>query len=605
MGVGIWSMHFIGMQALHLPVQITYDGITVLASMAVAMIASGAAFFLASRPIMNLWQWIFGGVFMGLGMTAMHYIGMAAMRMPAIMQYDQLLVLLSVAIALCGALTALRLAFSIQEDSIFAWRLDKPWGALVMASAIAGMHYTGMAAVTFLPSSAPSSTQNFFIGRSWLGPFALAVATFLVLFLALLTSFLDRRFADALRKSEGRLASLYQTGQAVVSNLELESLLQTITDTARSLLNARMGGLLVFGDSKETHQYLAVSGGDYQLDPLIEKTKSDNFPTGRSACFRIDNTLPGHGRLVGSPKGLAPLKGFLGVFLQVKDHTLGAIFVGNSAQEKEFTKEDEALLAAFANDAAIALENARLYRRQKQDVLRLQELRHELDKAQESRLLTEERNRIADELHDQVAQVLFTIGLKASWCLDRLTLTPDAQKALYKIKDLASDSSDHIRNAIYGLSSPSTEKKVSLKSSLRDLISEFNQTTGIDSDLLVTGELPPFPAKIEETLCKVTKEALTNVAKHSQGKVAVVSLRSSPKEITLTVQDDGIGLPCLIKETYQGSINHFGLKGMKRRTEELGGTLRLENGEEGGLILSITIPVDEAKNEKDSLTHRR
>ena len=300
MGVGIWSMHFIGMQALSLPVQVAYDTPTVFASMVVAMVASGAAFFVASRHVMEIRQWIFGGIFMGLGMTAMHYIGMEAMRMPATMQYDMVLLTISVTIALGGALTALKLAFTVREDTIVAWRWDKAWGALVMGSAIAGMHYTAMAAVTFIPSIGAASTIPEVIGTSWLGPVALAVATFLVLILALLTSLIDRRFAEALRKSEGRLASLYQTGHAVVSNLELEPLLQTITDTARSLLNAPMGGLLVFGERErmEANEYFTVSGGDYKLDPLFEKTKLFSDRTQKGSCFRVENCLTQLNRLV-------------------------------------------------------------------------------------------------------------------------------------------------------------------------------------------------------------------------------------------------------------------------------------------------------------------
>ena len=604
MGAGIWSMHFIGMQALSLPVQVTYDPPTVFASMIVAMVASGAAFFMASRQMMEIRQWVFGGIFMGFGMAAMHYIGMEAMQMPAVMQYNMALLSLSGAIALVGAFTALRLAFTVRDETIVTWRWDKVWGALVMGSAIAGMHYTAMAAVTFIPSSGSELPIGRAIGTSWLGPLALAVATFLVLVLALLTSFIDRRFAEALGKSERRLASLYETGHAVVSNLELEPLLQTITDTAKSLLNARMGGLVVFGERMDTHEYFTVSGGDYKLDPLFEKTRLLHHTAESPLCFRIENSLVHLTNPVSSPQGYPPLKGFLGVPLQVKGRTLGTILVGNGAQEKDFTKDDEDLLSAFANDAAIALENARLYERQKQDVIRLQELSHQLDKAQESRLLTEERTRIAHELHDQVAQVLFAVGIKANWCLERLTPQSDIAQAIRTIKRLASESSLHIRNAIYGLSSPNHEENQSLKTFLREMVWEFKESTGIDSDLMVLSELQPFSHRVEETLCKVTKEALANVAKHSQARVAVVSLRSSPQEVTLTVQDDGIGLPCPIKETYWGSINHFGLKGMRRRAEELGGHFHLANGEEGGLILTMTLPMNNVKNEQDSLTDR-
>ncbi len=604
MGVGIWSMHFIGMQAVSLPISVAYHAPTVLVSMLVAMVASGAAIFVASQPVMGLRQWVFGGMFMGLGTAAMHYIGMEAMRMPATMHYAPFLVALSVAIAIGGALIALRLVFRVREKLGLDWSWDKIGGAFIMGSAIAGMHYTAMGAVDFVPFAGAATKLKEGVGTSWLGPVALAVATFLVLILALLTSMIDRRFAEALQQSEGRLRSLYETGQAVVTNLELKPLLQTVTDTARTLLNARMCGLLVFGEKSEGYEYCTVSGGDYNLDALLEKTGFFRDPSQEGTCLRVDNISSSQDSLVKNRQEPPSLKAFLCVPLRVKGRTLGTLFIGKGPQDHDFTKDDEDLLLAFANDAAIGLENARLYERQKQDVVRLQELSHELDKAQESRLLTEDRNRIAHELHDQVAQVLFTIGLKANWCLEQLTSDTDIEQAVCIIKRLASESSLHIRNAIYGLSSPGIGEEQSLKNSLQNLIWELKESTGIDSDLMVAGELSHSPPKVEEALCKVTKEALANVAKHSRARVAVVSLRSSPQDITLTVQDDGIGLPSPIKETYCDSVNHFGLKGMRQRIEELGGKFHLGNGDEGGLIVTATVPFMRVRHEKDSAIDR-
>jgi len=370
------------------------------------------------------------------------------------------------------------------------------------------------------------------------------------------------------------------------------------------LLNARICGLLVFGEKTEDYEYCTVSGGNYNLDALLEKTGFFNGPSQEGTCVHIDNIPSPLNSPVNSKQEPLSLKAFLCVPLRVKGRTLGTLFIGKEPQDTDFTKEVEDLLLALANDAAIGLENARLYERQKQDVVRLQELSHELDKAQESRLLTEDRNRIAHELHDQVAQVLFAIGLKANWCLERLTANADIDQAVRIIKRLASESSLHVRNAIYGLSNPGNVEGQALKNSLQKLVWELKESTGIDSDLMGAGELNPFPRKVEDTRCKVTKEALANVAKHSRARVAVVSLRSSSQDITLTIQDDGIGLPSPIKETYCDSVNHFWLKGMRRRVEELGGQFHIGSGDEGGLILTATVPLKNVGNEEDSSIDR-
>ena len=524
--------------------------------------------------------------------------------MAATVQYSPPIVILSLAIGIIGSLTALKLAFRSGGHSLATWGWDKIGSALILGSAIGGLHYTAMGAVTFIatPPLAPHFVKGLVLPSP--GPVALSVATFLVLNLALCTSLIDRRFAEALRQSEGRLRSLYKTGQAVVSNLELEPLLQTITDTAKSLLHARMSGLVVFAEGSKGCESVTVSGGAYNLDPLLYHSEFLRFPANPGACRRVDNIATHITGLVSREPEDPPLKAFLFIPLHVKGGNLGILFVAKGSQDTQFTKDDEDLLLAFANDAALALEHGRLYDQQKRDVIRLKELSQELNEAQEKRLLTEERNRIAQEMHDQIAQVLFTIGLKATWCLERMSPNSEIVQPVHTIKRLASEGGLHIRNAIYNLSSPQTEPKESLRHELCRVVSEFKEATGIASDLVVAGELSVLPCQVEDALCKVTKEALTNVAKHSQAKVTVVSLRATCRDITLTVQDDGIGLPRTIMDTYQRSVHHFGLTGMQQRVESIGGQFRFRNGEEGGALITATVPLKGIEHEKNPAPHR-
>jgi NO-binding membrane sensor protein with MHYT domain len=586
MGVGIWSMHFIGMLAFSLPIPIAYHVPTVLASLLVAIIASGIALFVVSRHEMKRMQLLAGGVLLGLGITSMHYLGMAAMRMHATTHYAATLVPLSVAVAICASLVALRLTFQLRTETVVvgSWKVGS---AVVMGGAIAGMHYTAMAAVTFAPLSMAQGAWGKAVDPPLLGGVAIAVATLLVLSLTLLTSLVDRRFAVALRQSEQRFRSLYETGQALVSNLELEPLLQNITHTARELLNARTCGLLVLGEDPDVYEYAKESGWPHNLGQLLEGRELLSTPYKKGLCLRVDDITKAPW-FVESPSADLSVKSFLGAPLLIKGRALGTLFVGRCGQDRSFSKEDEDLLLAFANEAAIALENARLYERQRMNLARLHELSRELSHAQEHRLLTEERNRIAQELHDQVAQVLFSIGLKANSCLEQLSPTSDIYPALQMIKTAAGESTVRIREAIYRLSSP-VEREGHLLNYLRSLVQEFKAATAIDSDLVIAGGPYPLPKAVEETLCRVAKEALTNVAKHSKAKVAVVSLRLSPHEVSLTIQDDGVGLPCHTLDTYWESVTHFGLKGMRRQIESLGGYLHLKNGEETGLIVTATV----------------
>jgi len=111
MGTGIWSMHYIGMLAYTLPVEVRYNWPLVLASLAAAVLASLVALFVVSRRSMGVYTVLAGGVLMGGGIAAMHYIGMAAMRLPAICGYSSTLVIVSVLLAIAISMVALWLAF--------------------------------------------------------------------------------------------------------------------------------------------------------------------------------------------------------------------------------------------------------------------------------------------------------------------------------------------------------------------------------------------------------------------------------------------------------------------------------------------------------------
>jgi len=193
MGIGIWSMHYIGMLAFILPIPVAYHWPTVLLSLIAAILASAVALEVVSRQKMGLFRALAGSVLMGAGIAGMHYIGMAAMRLPAMCQFDSFLVVLSVVFAVLISLAALWITFHFRDEKTgIGW--EKLAGAVVMGAAIPVMHYTGMAAASFTPSEVPTDLSQA-VSISTLGTGGIAAVTFIVLGLALLTSWVDRRFA--------------------------------------------------------------------------------------------------------------------------------------------------------------------------------------------------------------------------------------------------------------------------------------------------------------------------------------------------------------------------------------------------------------------------
>jgi len=193
MGTGIWSMHYIGMLAFILPVPVAYHWPTVLLSLIAAILASVVALGVVSRQKMGWFRALAGSVLMGAGIASMHYIGMAAMRLPAICQFNSFLVVLSVVFAVLISLAALWITFHLRDEQTgIGW--EKLAGTVVMGAAIPVMHYTGMAAASFMPSPMPADLSHA-VSISTLGTGGIAAATFIVLGLALLTSLADKRFA--------------------------------------------------------------------------------------------------------------------------------------------------------------------------------------------------------------------------------------------------------------------------------------------------------------------------------------------------------------------------------------------------------------------------
>jgi len=214
MGIGIWSMHYVGMLAFRLPVPVEYDWPTVLISLVAAIFASAVALFVVSRSSMGWLRAAVGSVFMGSGIAGMHYIGMAAMRLPAMCNYSVMIVTISVIVAIAISFVALWLAFHFRgETKSGGWR--KAFSAVVMGAAIPVMHYTGMAAASFTSSSLiGGGGMSHALSITSLVTTGVVVVTFMVLGLTILTSLVDRRFsaqAMELESSEKRSRQILET----------------------------------------------------------------------------------------------------------------------------------------------------------------------------------------------------------------------------------------------------------------------------------------------------------------------------------------------------------------------------------------------------------
>jgi diguanylate cyclase (GGDEF)-like protein len=202
MGMGIWAMHFIGMLAFSLPVPLRYNISTTLGSLAIAIVTSALAIGISSGEKLSSRRLIVGGIVMGAGICAMHYTGMAAIQIIPMIHYEPLLVVTSIVIAVVASIAALWLAFHLRHGETRVIILARLAAALIMGLAISGMHYTGMAASIFGANS--YCVGGTLLNNDWLG---LTIGLISVAFLAvtLITEIYDSHLTSHSRLHAQRL----------------------------------------------------------------------------------------------------------------------------------------------------------------------------------------------------------------------------------------------------------------------------------------------------------------------------------------------------------------------------------------------------------------
>ncbi len=247
MGFGVWSMHFIGMLALELPLELGYDLGLTLWSLLVAILSCGFALWLVSQPSLPALQLLLGALIMGAGISAMHYSGMAALKMQPGIDYDPTLFGLSLVIAVGASAAALSIAFRLRKQTPYV-RLIRGGASVVMGLAIVGMHYTGMAAANFPVGSFCGALVDGLSGKG-LDNLVL-VSSLAVLVIALLTSIFDARL-------DARTAALADS--LTLANEELTQL--ALHDTLTGLPNR----ILLADRISQAMAKVAEQGGCFSL----------------------------------------------------------------------------------------------------------------------------------------------------------------------------------------------------------------------------------------------------------------------------------------------------------------------------------------------------
>lgn len=383
------------------------------------------------------------------------------------------------------------------------------------------------------------------------------------------------RMQGHLAQQNQELLALHEAGLAITGELDLEVVLQTVVDEARELAGARYGALTLIGETGGIEAFL-TSGMDPQTASrlgsaptnhgLLRAVIDDGHPL-RIADVSRDP------RATGFPADHPRMHSLLAVPIISRSRVLGSLYVAEKVGSPAFDADDQQSLERFATQAAIAIESARLHRR-------IQVL-----------AVTEERERIAREMHDSLAQVLGYVNTKAQ-AAQALLEVDQPERAAAQIGQLALAARDayaDVRENILGLRT-SLGPQRTLADTLRDYLERWQDQSGIVARLEIT--VPDDDLKLsplaELQLLRIIQEALANTRKHASATEAMIRLTSLDGWIEATVADDGVGFdPMMIGRS---TFPRFGLATMRERGESVGGSVEIESSPDAGTCVRIRMP---------------
>jgi len=556
MGAGIWAMHFVGMLAFRLENRpITYDPLHLTLSVLVAVAASGFALWVVSLRAAGSWRPLtLGAVAMGGAIAGMHYLGMAGLHTAAVLTWRPELVAASVGIAILASGTGLGLAAWFQSDESSVTRLRRRLAAVVLGCAIAGMHYTAMAAARFRPvlpgietaAEARAETPGL-VATEGLA-FLVIVATIVILGVALAGSVADRYLRA--------LAAEHRRVRASEAALAEAQRLSHTGSWARNLLQPEKSywsveGYRIFGldpsrgvPTLEEMRDLLHPEDVPRLVELMERAMREK--TGFEAEYRA--VLPD-----GSIRHI---------------HAVGHPVVGASGEVVE--------LVGTNMDVTERKRAERAVRRARERLLQ----------ARFSAML-EERTRIAREIHDTLLQGFTGVALQLVAATSRVSHPPEAIAALGELIALAQKTLEDARQAVWEMRAPALAGG-DFSATLRAAAEDSLRGAGIVLDYTVQGVPRPLEPEVEAVVFRVGQEALANVVKHSAAHTVRLGLSYGARAMRLSVNDDGRGFA--VDPDFHAYGGHWGLLGMRERASQIRAKLSVRSALGHGSEIVIRVP---------------
>ena len=401
-------------------------------------------------------------------------------------------------------------------------------------------------------------------------------------FSAWVFGYIDRGETE-IKKYAEHLEALNKASIALTTELDLSIVLQKVVDLSRTLVNARYGALGVLNESGKGFEEFISSGISEGLRKRI------GLPPHGEGLFRVFleegramrvQEIGRHNLAEGFPDHHPSMRSLLGVPIIIKGKIIGDLYLADkqlldsdpdSEEIISFTEEDQQVLELFANQAAIAIENARLLQQ-------LQQL-----------AVLEERERFGMDLHDGVIQSIYAVGLTLGDMQRRVEEGPEFMKKKIDEVSLALNQvTSDIRNYILDLKPHHFQDK-NVVEGVQELAKALRANTFIHVDVEVM-DFNPKKLSTDKTLgvLHIAKEALTNIQKHARASEVKIFMGIKNDDFELIVADNGISFDNQSLKNPAGN----GLHNMLNRASALGGNCIIGPGEDGGTSVFLQIPIN-------------
>lgn len=366
---------------------------------------------------------------------------------------------------------------------------------------------------------------------------------------------LTERTREAERR-QAELEALYRADAELYRYLHLDHVFHALVDAAVDILEADKGDLMVWDQKHENLVVRAAVGFDpqtlkYMVFAPGEGVTGEVAVTGQPVILEHAGIDPRPNKKILAAEGI---QAFMQVPIKIGGEVFG-VFSANYTRPHTFTEQEQRLLIALAQRAALAIENARLY-----------------EQAQELAAL-EERNRLARDLHDSVTQTLFGASMFADTAEHQLQADQieQAKETLHKLRTTTRDALGEMRLLIYELRPPILEKE-GLAAALEARLETVEQRAGLQTELHLDYH-QRLSMEVEQQLFSIAIEALNNSLKHAHAQKISVSLVNKGGSLTLQIADDGLGFDTQLARESGG----MGIRNMQERADQLGAAITLDS----------------------------